>query len=139
MLNWKAVLAGAIVNFAGTYLSFFVLVLLWMAALKMGAVSDEAAQDAVEHNALLSAVSAVAGWYFDFLGGKVAALLARRQAVLHGLVSALPGVVLAMFDAFHSEDIRFPIWLIAACCVVSLACACYGGASALKSKQPETG
>lgn len=139
MLNWKAVAAGAVVNFAGTYLSFFVLVLLWMAATDSGALSDEAVQAAASHSSLLLAVSALAGWYFDFLGGKVAALLARRQAVLHGLVSSLPGIVLAMVDAFRSDDLRFPIWVMAVFCVVSLVCACFGGASALKHKETKAG
>jgi hypothetical protein len=137
MLNWKAVVLGAIADFAGTYLATWMLVVLWVSALRLGGVADEAVLKAVGHSPLFLAVSVTVGWYFDYLGGKVAGTIAKRQGLLHGLAAAIPGVILAFVDLAQVDAPLFPAWFMVVCCAVSLVCACYGGARATQGKAPE--
>src|ERR1700741_4670338 len=116
MLNWKAVLAGAIIDFAGTYLATIALALLWMGVLKLGVAADESNATNALRSPLFLAVSVTVGLYFDYLDGKIAGHIALRQehtqAIWHGLAASVPGVVLALVDTFGSEDPQFPAWFM---------------------------
>ncbi|HEX7645448.1 MAG TPA: hypothetical protein VF472_24870 [Burkholderiaceae bacterium] len=141
MLNWKAILAGAIVDFAGTYLATIILALLWMGALKLGVAADEAVTTNALRSPLFLAVSVTVGWYFDYLGGKIAGHIALKHAnpqpIWHGLAAVIPGVVLALVDSFGSDDPQFPAWFMVACCAVSLVCGGCGAAQARPVQKPE--
>jgi|GEM_PF-4509484 hypothetical protein len=132
MLNWKALVLGAIADFAGTYLGTWVLVLIWLGVLKLQGTADETALKAALHGPLFLAVSVTVGWYFDFLGGRVAGLIAKRQGMLHGFAAAFPGVILAFMESAGVEDPMFPPWFMVVCCAISIVCAGYGGAQAVQ-------
>ena len=137
MLNWKAVVLGAIADFAGSILAFHVLLLLWAYILNPGSAADDAAFKAVEHSPLFLAVSFTVGWYFDYLGGRVAGLIAKRRGLQHGLSAAVPGVILAVVDVSSPSELSFPAWFVVVSCAISLACACYGGARAVQGRETE--
>lgn len=137
MLNWKAVVVGAAIDFVGTYLATFLQLLLWAAALKLQGVADDDLLKTASQSPLFLAVSVTIGWYFDYLGGKFAGRIAKRQGFQHGMAAAIPGVILAFADTVQHPDPMFPAWFMVVCCAVSLFCACYGGARAVQDQEPE--
>lgn len=137
MLNWKAIVIGAAVDFIGTEIASYLLVFLWAAALKLQGVADGDLPQVIGHSALFHAVAVTVGWYFDFLGGHFAGRVAKQHGWQHGLAAATPGVILAVFETAQQPDPMFPAWFMAACCAVSLICGCYGSARAVQGLQSE--
>lgn len=80
MLNWKAIIAGAVVDFVGTFMATMALATLWMVVLAIVASPGDDVREMIGHSALYLAVSCTVGWYFDYLGGKVAGRLPATGA-----------------------------------------------------------
>lgn len=132
MLNWKAIIAGAVVDFVGTFMATMALATLWMVVLAIVASPGDDVREMIGHSALYLAVSCTVGWYFDYLGGKVAGTLAGDRGVVHGFAAAMPGVVFGLAQASDGSGLPYPAWFLVLSCVVSIGCACYGGAVAPK-------
>jgi len=137
MLNWKAILIGAAVDFIGTIFVIMIFGHLWGGALQLGGLSGDSARDATANDPLFLAISMTIGWYFDYLAGKVAASIAGNNGPLHGVAAATPGVVLVLVDIFLSSGPQpIPAWFIIFSCGVSIGCAYYGGGKARVIKNP---
>ncbi len=130
VLNWKAVILGAIVDFVGSYFVTYMLALLWASALRSHGIADDQAWELAVRHPLFLAISATIGWYFDYLAGRIAASFTAGNGPLHGVAAATPGVVLALIELFHADPAPIPVWFVFVSCGVSIGCAYYGGGKA---------
>jgi len=132
-LNWRAVVLGAIVDFVGSYFATYMLVLLWVSALRLHGIASDQAWELAVRQPLFLAISVTVSWYFDYLAGKVAASFSDSNGPLHGVVATVPGVVQAIVDALGSDPPPVPLWFVSVGCGVSIGCGYYGGGKASRS------
>jgi hypothetical protein len=128
MLNWKAILIGAAVDFIGSYFVTMIFAHLWGGALQLGGLSVDSAQDATFNNPLFLAISVAQGWYFDYMGGKIAASFADGRKALHAVLAVVPGIVFGLFEIFTAPSLNYPIWFDCALSFASIGFGYYGGA-----------
>jgi len=76
------------------------------------------------------AISTVIGLSFSFIGGRVAASLAGGLGAAHGLVSALPCVLLGVLDTISPFPLPIPTWIAWGGKAAAVVCAFLGGRSA---------
>ena len=134
MLNWKAILIGAAVDFIGTIFISVILAHLWASALLLGGLSGDSARDALSNNPLFLAISATVGWYFDYMGGKIAASFADNRKTLHAVIAVVPGILIGLFEIFTAPSLKYPIWFDCALCFASIGFGYYGGVKANQIK-----
>src|SRR5579872_2417056 len=132
MLNWKAVILGAIVDFVGSYFGSFILALLWVAALRISGMPGDQTSELTSNHPLFLAISVTIGWFFDYLAGKVAASFSNANGPFNGVAAVVPGVLLELVATFGSASFPVPAWIILILCAVSIACGYYGGGKAKK-------
>jgi hypothetical protein len=97
MPNVRAILFGSAVDIGGSFFVTSGLAALWGRMLQLQGVPTAKIHMALSASLMYSTTSFAVTTGFSFLGGYVAALLARHNHLAYGLAASMPCVVLGLF------------------------------------------
>jgi hypothetical protein len=137
-LNIKAILIGWITDLAGSFVTSILIGIVISVSLISGGTRPEQIAERMTNSPLMS-IGLLLGLMMSTVGGWVAANVARRDEVAHGVATGLLSIVMYWLLTRSLSGGTSPAWYDLAATLLTIPCAALGGYLSSRKRSREIG